>query len=105
MNKITNDAEEMKNDNDDDGVSVNPGVPKVPNPNILNGTPVIGDETPSIPDPDNLKRDNEPKNEWPDSSLKRDGDGLEENDKDVIWRPVDGDETANLDITNPANDT
>ena len=87
MNTIRNDDEEMKNNNDDDGVSAKPGVPKVPFRDILNGTPVVGDETPSIPignetpfipDPDKLKSDNEPKNECPDRSLK-------ENDKDVIW--------------------
>ena len=98
VNTIRNDAEEMKNDNDDDAKC---GVP-----DISNGTPVVGDETPSIPlgdetplipDPDKLKSDNEPKNECPDRSLK-------ENDKDVIQKPVDGNETANLDIANPAND-
>ena len=106
VNTIKNDAEEMKNNNDDDGVSVKPGVPKVAFPDISNGTPVIGDETPSIPlgdktlfipDPDKLKSDNESKYECPDRSLK-------ENDKDVIQKPVDGNETANLDVANPAND-
>ena len=86
VNTKRNDDEEMKNNNDNDGVSVKAGVPKVPFPDISNGTPVIGDESPSIPighetpfipDPDKLKSDNEPKNECPDSSLK-------ENDKDVI---------------------
>ena len=106
VNTIRNNAEEMKNDNDYDGVSVKPGVPKVAFPDILNGTPVLSDETPSIPlgdetpsisDPDKLKSVKEPKNECPDRSLK-------ENDKDVIRKPVDGNETANLDIANPADD-
>ena len=43
VNTIRNDAEEMKNDNYDDGVSVKPGVLKVAFPDISNGTPVIGD--------------------------------------------------------------
>ena len=106
VNTIRNDDEEMKNNNDNDGVSAKPGVLKVPFLDISNGTPVVGDETPSIPigdetpfipDPDKLKSDNEPKNECPDRSLK-------ENDKDVVRKPVDGNETANLHIANPKND-